>query len=191
MRLLEDPHIIQDELNRRLEVAKNADPLKQREDQLRRDHARLGKGMDRLLIAYQEGLASLEQLRCRMPELRKQDQAVQAELQSLETAAGDQTKYLRLVERLADFHARLRALAATLDVPERQKILRLLVKEVLVGRETITIRHSIRMPNSAPEPTGAPRPPHAPETPPTAKPDPCYLLRSGRRDGTMSNSVVP
>jgi site-specific DNA recombinase len=180
MQLLEDPHIIQDELNRRLEAAKNADPLKQREDQLRRDQARLAKGMDRLLTAYQESLVSLEQLRCRMPELRQQDQAIKSELQSLETVAGDQAKYLRLVETLADFHARLQARAETLDVPERQKILRLLVKEVLVGRETITIRHSIRMPNSAPDPSGTPRPPHAPEPPPMAQPDPCYLLRSGR-----------
>jgi site-specific DNA recombinase len=180
MRLLEDPHIIQDELNRRLEAAKNSDPLKQRSDQLRRDHARLAKGMDRLLIAYQEGLASLEQLRCRMPELRKQDQAVQGELESLETAASDQTKYLRLVETLADFRARLETRREALDVPERQKILRLLVKEVLIGRETITIRHSIRVPDSPPDPSAAPRPPHAPDTPPTAQPDPCYLLRSGR-----------
>ena len=180
MQLLEDPHIIQDELNRRLEAAKNADPLKQRKDQLRRDQARLAKGMDRLLTAYQESLVSLEQLRCRMPELRQQDQAIKSELQSLETVAGDQAKYLRLVETLADFHARLQARAETLDVPERQKILRLLVKEVLMGRETITIRHSIRMPNSTPDPSGTPRPPHAPEPPPMAQPDPCYLLRSGR-----------
>jgi site-specific DNA recombinase len=164
--------------------------LKQREDQLRRDQARLAKGMDRLLIAYQEGLASLEQLRRRMPELRKQDQAVQTELQSLETAASDQTKYLRLVESLADFHARLRARAETLDVPERQKILRLLVKEILVGRETITIRHSIRMPNSGPEPSGAPRPPHAPETPPRAPPDPSYLLRSGRHHPALRSPAL-
>ena len=174
MQLLEDPHIIQDELNRRLEAAKNADPLKQREDQLRRDHARLAKGMDRLLTAYQESLVSLEQLRCRMPELRQQDQAIKSELQSLETVAGDQAKYLRLVETLADFHARLQARAETLDVSERQKILRLLVKEVLVGRETITIRHSIRMPNSAPDPSGTPRPPHAPEPPPM--PNPTHVI---------------
>ena len=64
--------------------------MKQREDQLRRDHARLAKGMDRLLTAYQECLVSLEQLRCRMPELRQQDQAIKSELQSLETVAGDQ-----------------------------------------------------------------------------------------------------
>jgi len=180
MRLLEDPNITQNELNRRFEAAQNADPLKQREDQMRRDHARLAKGMDRLLTAYQEGLVSLEQLRGRMPELRKQDQAVQAELQSLETVTGDQTKYLRLLETLADFHARLRARAETLDITERQKVLRLLVKEILVGRETITIRHSIRIPDSSPNPSGVPRPPHRPEPLQTAEPDPYYLLRSGR-----------
>ena len=189
VRLLEDPRIIQEELNRRLEAARNADPLKQRQEQLRRDHARLAKGMDRLLIAYQEGLVSLEQLRCRMPELRKQDQALQAELQSLETVAGDQTKYLRLVETLADFGALLRARADTLDVPERQKVLRLLVKEVLVGRETITIRHSIRIPASGVAPSGAPQPPHAPQQPPEAQPDPCYLLRSGRHFAAAQQRV--
>ena len=152
VRLLEDPGVIQQELNRRLEAAKNADPLKQRQEQLRRDDARLAKGMDRLLMAYQEGLASLEQLRSRMPELRKQHQAVQAELQSLEAVAADQTKYLRLAETLADFRARLRQRAETLDMAEQQRVLRLLVKEVRVGRETITIRHSIRTPNSGPDP---------------------------------------
>jgi site-specific DNA recombinase len=50
---------------------------------------------------------------------------------------------LRLVETLAGFRARLQARADALDVPERQKVLRLLVKEILVGRETIAIRHSI------------------------------------------------
>jgi site-specific DNA recombinase len=83
VRLMEEPQIIQDELSRRLEAARNANPLKQRQEQLQRDHHRLAKGMDRLLTAYQEGLLSLDQLRCRMPELRKQDEAVQAELQSL------------------------------------------------------------------------------------------------------------
>jgi hypothetical protein len=109
LRLLEDPSLIQEELDRRLEAAKNADPLKQREGQLQRDRARMAKNMDRLLTAYQEDLVGLEQLRDRMPELRKKEQAIQAELRSLETAAADQTKYLRLVETLSDFNTRLRA----------------------------------------------------------------------------------
>ena len=179
VRLLEDPKIIQEELNRRLEAARNADPLKRRQEQLHRDNARLSKSMDRLLLAYQDGLMSLEQLRCRMPELRRQDQAIQAELQSLETAAADQTKYLRLVETLGDFRRRLRARADMLDIPERQKILRLLVKEVVVGRDTITVRHSIRISSPGPDPNLDPRPPHEPQPPPTPEAAPCYLLRSG------------
>jgi site-specific DNA recombinase len=179
VRLLEDPKIVQEELNRRLEAARNADPLKRRQEQLQRDHARLSKSMDRLLIAYQDGLMSLEQLRGRMPELRRQDQAIQAELQSLETVAADQTKYLRLIETLGDFRGRLRARADTLDVVERQKILRLLVKEVLVGRDMITIRHSIRISTSGPHPHLDPRPPHQPQQQPRPEAGPCYLLRSG------------
>ena len=132
----------------------------------------------------------MEQLRSRMPELRKQDQAIQAELQSLETAANDQTKYLRLVETLDDFHTRLRERAATLNVTERQKVLRLLVKDILVGRETITIRHSIRMPHSEPNPSSAPRPPDSTHSPPTAPPDPCYLLRSGSNHPALGNAFL-
>jgi site-specific DNA recombinase len=185
LRLLEDPKIIQEELNRRLEAARNTDPLKRRQEQLHRDHARLSKSMDRLLTAYQDGLMSLEQLRCRMPELRRQDQAIQAELQSLETAAADQTKYLRLVETLGDFRGRLRARADTLDVAERQKILRLLVKEVFVGRDTITVRHSIRIATSGPDPQ---RPPHEPKQQPTPEAGPCYLLRSGSNYSALRGS---
>jgi site-specific DNA recombinase len=182
LRLLEDPSLIQKELDRRLEAAKNTDPLKQREGQLQRDRARMAKNMDRLLSAYQEDLVSLEQLRTRMPDLRKKDQAIQAELQSLETASADQTKYLRLVETLSDFNARVRARAATLEIAERQKVLRLLVKEILVGRDTVTIRHSIQIPNCGSDSDGAPGPPppHQPQQPSMAQSDLHYLLRSGR-----------
>jgi site-specific DNA recombinase len=39
--------------------------------------------MERLVTAYQEDLLSLDELRRRIPELRKQQQAVQSELESL------------------------------------------------------------------------------------------------------------
>ena len=115
-----------------------------------------------------------------MPELRKQQQAVQAELQSLEAATADHAHYLRLVETLNDFCDRLRLRADSLEVTERQRIVRLLVKEILVGRDTLTIRHSLRIPNAGSDPSGMPRPPHAPQQPPTPQPGPHYLLRSGR-----------
>jgi site-specific DNA recombinase len=42
-----------------------------------------------------------------------------------------------------------------LSVIERQKIVRLLVKEILVGEHTITIRHSIPIPSGPPQNGGS------------------------------------
>ncbi len=190
VRLLEDPRVIQEELNRRLEAAKKSDPRKQREECLQRDQARLEKSIDRLLNAYQEGLVSLEQLRARMPELRKQQQAVQSERQSLEAASADQAHCLRLVETLTGFCAQLRLRADTLEVSERQKILRLLVKDILVGKESLTIRHSIPIPNTDPGPVTPPRPPHPAPQLPMPQPGPHYLLRSGRHNPALRGSTT-
>src|SRR5215469_9592202 len=93
-----------------------------------------------------------------MPELRKQEQAVRSELESLRMAAQDQARYLRVVDSLANFRARLQGNAERLDFDGRRKIIRLLAKEILVGRDTITIRHSIPPANSPPKPTDPSQP---------------------------------
>jgi site-specific DNA recombinase len=175
MRLLEDPTLMQTEIQRRREEAQKADPLRQRQEALQRERTRLQNHIDRLLTAYQEELISLEQLRQRTPELRRQQQAVQLELQSLQMAAEDPSRYLRVVETLDQFRNRLRTQAEKLDVVERQKILRLLVKEILVGKDTILIRHSIPLSHATPESSG-PLP-----TPQQSEPldDQGYLLRTG------------
>jgi site-specific DNA recombinase len=135
IRLLEEPALVQAEIDRRLAEAQIADPLRQREQSLRNQQVRLRNVIERLLTAYQEELLSLEQLRQRMPALRKQQQAVDAELQSLALAAADQSRYRRLTETLADFCTKLHAQADALDVTEKQKIARLLVDESLVGKD--------------------------------------------------------
>jgi site-specific DNA recombinase len=185
IRLLDDPTLVQGEIDRRQQSARNADPLRKREEALHREQARLEKCSDRLITAYQEGLVTLPQLRHRMPELRKQAQAVESELQSLEMATLDQAKYLQLAETLATFRSRLRARAETLDIRERQQILRLLVKEILVDAETITIRHSIAIP-SGPGPNSASNPSSgaAGGAPPSG-----YLLRSGSNQSVAQQFV--
>jgi site-specific DNA recombinase len=179
LRLLEDPSLLQTELDRRLQTARTTDPLMRRQEALRRDQARLAKSMERLLTAYQESLITLEELRSRAPELRKQQGANEAELQSLEMAAGDQTRHLRLVETLTELRTRVRARANALAEAERQRVVRLLVHEILVGRDSITIRHSIPMPTLTPDSNDGARP-----SPPPPKPNlgPCYLLRSHSQD---------
>ena len=146
--LLEDPTLIQGELDRRLSVARDANPTKQREEVLRRELARVQKSMDRLMTAYQEDLLSLDDLRRRMPELRKRGQATQAELSSLLTGLADRAGYLRLAETLTSFLERLREAAKTLDVLERHRVVRLLVKEVLVADDAIVIRHAPHLPDA-------------------------------------------
>jgi site-specific DNA recombinase len=176
IRLLEDPGLVQTEIDRRREVARNADPLRKREEDLRREQVRVEKSSERLVTACQEGLVTLSQLRQRMPALQKQTQAVESELQSLKMAAVDETKYLQLAESLAGFRSKLRLRADVLDIGVRQQILRLLVKEVLVGGDTITLRHSIPIPQSRPGSNGSPIPSSGGGG---RLPGPSYLLRSG------------
>src|SRR5215472_2276858 len=174
VRLLQDPVLIQLELDRRLAAARTSDPTRKREQSLQRDLSHVDKGIERLLTAYQEELLSLEQLRERMPTLRQRKQALRAELQAIADQANDRAVFLRLAETLTAFLTRLRSAAETLTVMERQKIVRLLIKEILVGEDTITIRHSIPIPSTPPQDGG-----------PKALSGENYLLCKGRDHTTL------
>jgi site-specific DNA recombinase len=173
-RLLEDPALIQQELDRRLAVARAADPTTQRERAVQRDLVRVGKSIERLLTAYQEDLLSLEQLRERMPPLRQREQGLRTELQSIIEQTRERAVYLSLAETLSMFLGRLRMAADTLDILERQRIVRLVVKEVLVADDTIVIRHCIPLPS--PNGSGP-----ASDSANDLAESQSYLLRTGRQ----------
>ena len=182
VRLLEDPELIGAEIERRLEAARDSDPNRQREADLRRRLIRTRKSIDRLVNAYQEELVTIDELRERTPGLRRQEQALHRELQSVVDQVKDRETYLRLADTLNGFLARLRSSAHTLDTGEQQRLVRLLVKEVLVSEEKITIRHSIPIPGAS---GGSPSP---------SEPDDggageqSYLLRSGCHDPTLRST---
>ena len=94
----------------------------------------------------------------------------------------DEVKYLQLAENLSTFREKLQARAKTLDVRERQQILRLLVKEILVDTQSITIRHSIPISHveKSPVPSGTPT---SQPIPRGSYQQPSYLLRT-RSSGT-------
>src|SRR5215467_6670987 len=133
------------------------------------------------MTAYQEELMSLDDLRRRMPELRKREQAISAELNAIASQLADRAGYLRLAETVTNFLARLRETAKTLEVAERQRIVRLLVKEILVDGDTIVIRHSIPAPTESPDGSG-PTSGSKGHLPPG---DPSYLLRKGSHHRTL------
>jgi len=175
IRLLEDPTLIQQELDRRLAAARSSDPAMKREQSLHRELTHVGKSIERLVNAYQEQLLSIEQLRERMPLLRQREQRLRAELQAIADQAADRATFLRLAETLAAFLGRVRSAADTLDVIERQRIVRLVVKDILIGDDTIVIRHCIPT-GSAPPPHGGPAAPGGADGTPGGK---SYLLRKG------------
>jgi site-specific DNA recombinase len=144
--------------------------------------------MERLLTAYQEELLSLDELRRRMPELRQRESTLQAEIQALSAQVADQAAYLRLAQTLSAFLTRLRANADTLDIVERQQIVRLLVKEVLVGHDSIIIRHSIpNLDRTAESRTNRPDLTQNPKKIPTGKNS---LLRPWRDNSTLRRTLI-
>lgn len=83
--LIKDPGLITAELDRRLDAARASEPTKKRQDAVECDLTRVGKGIERLLTAYQEDLLSLDELRRRKPEL----QGLRAELQAIRDQTAD------------------------------------------------------------------------------------------------------
>jgi len=160
--LLDDPTLIEAEIDRRLQTLRAAHPSTGRREALERDLTRTQTAQRRLLDGYQEQLVTLDELRARTPDLRKREAALQAQLDALDAELHDAETYLKLTETLEGFRTRLTANADNLTVEQRQQIIRLVVRDVLIGDHEITIRHSIPVPNG-----------HQP---------PNYLLRSGSRE---------
>jgi site-specific DNA recombinase len=115
-------------------------------------------------------------MRRRMPGLRKRAQAIGGELSAVQSQLADRAGYLRLAQTITSFLARLRATAKTLVVSERQRIVRLLVKEILASNDAIVIRHSIPAPTGSPVGGGPTSPPAGGRR---SVGEPNYLLRTG------------
>ncbi len=178
IQLLENPDLIRSEIDRRIQEIQDSGPIQRKTQALAKELARVQKGIEKLLDAYQEGLLKLEELRRRIPELRRREHAVTTELQRAQASTDDRQRLLRLAQNVKSFLGRLRTTADTMNVPERQIILRLVAKEILVYGDTIKICHSI--------PTGGASPKSGPFEGTQA---PGYLLRSGSHDSALRGSL--
>ena len=141
--LLADPSLIRTEINRRLDTARTSDPVVHQRKRLTDALTQAATAVNRMISAYQEELITIDELRARIPDLRTRETSLRAQINALDTQLADRQDYLKLADDLDHFLAGLRTSIDTPDVPERQRVLRLLVKDVLVGPEKITIRHRI------------------------------------------------
>jgi site-specific DNA recombinase len=146
--LLADPTLIRAEIDKRLEQVRTSDPATAQRQRLDAGLAKTTAAITRLIGAFQEELISLDELRARMPDLRARETSLRHQIEALDTQLADREVYLKLADNLEDFLTGLREKTTTATVTERQRVLRLLVKDVLVGPNKITIRHSIPVRNN-------------------------------------------
>jgi len=141
--LLAGPALIRAEIGKRLDAARTSDPVTKQRHRLDLALAKATTSTTAMIEAFSEQLITIDELRARMPDLRAREQNLRAQLDALDAQAADRDAYLKLADDLEGFLAQLRASAATASIQERQRVLRLLVKDVLIGPEKITIRHRI------------------------------------------------
>src|SRR5262249_30522509 len=136
--------------------------------------------------AYSEQLITIDELRAKMPHLRAREANLRSQLDSLDAQAADQDAYLKLADDLDGFLTQLRGRAATASTDDQRHVLKLLLKDVLIGPEKIPIRHRIPARASASRITQ--RDPH-----PDSEGDnrPSCQVRWGRDRGTLRGPLLP
>jgi site-specific DNA recombinase len=141
--LLADPQLIRAEIDKRLNQARTADPAAKQRQRLDLALAKATKAITNMIEAFQEQLITIDELRGRMPDLRARETSLRGQINALDTQLANREVYLKLADNLDRFLTHLRDKADVSSIQERQRVLRLLVKDVLIGPEKITIRHRI------------------------------------------------
>ena len=142
-KLLSDPTLVEAEIESRLRQARNSDPATRQREQVETALTKATTAIARMIEAFQEQLVTIDELRARMPELRTRETNLRGQLDALDGQIADREMYLTLAADLEGFFSQLGENAKTAETTDRQRVLRLLVKNVLIGPEKITIRHRI------------------------------------------------
>lgn len=141
--LLADPQLIRTEIDRRLDSARTSNPVGQQRKRLDTALAKTSATIAAMIEAFGEQLITIDELRARMPDLRARETNLRNQIDALDSQIADREAYLKLASDLEGFLTQLHAKAKLSTIDERQRVLRLLVKDVLVGPDKITIRHRI------------------------------------------------
>ena len=141
--LLADPSLIRAEIGKRLDRARTCNPVTRKRGQLEQALAKTTASINAMITAFSEQLLTIDELRARMPDLRARETGLKDQIAALDAQAADRDAYLKLAGDLEGFLARLRQSSATATTEDRQRVLRALVQDILIGPGKITIRHRI------------------------------------------------
>ena len=141
--LLADPALIRAEISKRLERVRTSDPVTRKRGQLEQALAKTATSIAAMVTAFSEQLITIDELRARMPALRARETGLKHQIAALDAQAADRDAYLRLAGDLEGFLAGLRQNSATATTEDKQRVLRAVVQDILIGPDKLTIRHRI------------------------------------------------
>ena len=141
--LLADPALVRAEIGKRLDRARTSDPFTRKRGQLEQSLAKTTTSIAAMVTAFSEQLVTIDELRARMPALRAREAGLKDQVVALDAQAADRDAYLKLADGLEGFLSGLRQNSATATTEDRQRVLRAVVQDILIGPDKLTIRHRI------------------------------------------------
>ncbi len=142
--LLKDPTRLQEEIDRRIFENKQSEGKHLRQEKIEKELFQLSKAKSKLLDAYQEGdCLSLEELQKRMEKIRIKSQDLEVQLKAVKTLKAQQEKDIDVKASLEYIENRLISSSTELSVDEKQKIVRLLIEEIIISDDAVKIMHCV------------------------------------------------
>lgn len=137
--ILESPDLIEKEILRRMSDLEKA-PIYQKQKILEGKREKLELESNRLLDAYQNECLELEELKKRLSIIKKEKNNVEREISEINSGLSKK-QCLELKDAVAYFSNHLSSSKDNLGLEEKRKLLRLLIQEIQIGKEDITINH--------------------------------------------------
>jgi site-specific DNA recombinase len=139
--MLESPDLIQEEVSRRLSDLEKA-PVLKHQKLLSNKLEKLEAESNRLLDAYQSECIDLKELKTRMSDIKKEKNNITRALAGMNSELS-RGQLLELSEAIKYFSNLLRMSLGTLNLEEKRKIIRMLIQEIQIGKEDISVNHII------------------------------------------------
>ena len=146
--ILESPDLIEKEILRRMHDLEKS-PIYQKQKILEGKLAKLELESNRLLDAYQSECFELKELKKRLSIIKRDKNNIEREMSEINSGLSKK-QCLELKHAVTHFSNHLSNSLDTLGLEEKRKLLRLLIQEIQIGKEDITINHILPFEKKSP-----------------------------------------
>jgi site-specific DNA recombinase len=144
LNMLKNPELIEQEVQRRIEENPEVNKNRAKAGDLEKELHSLERARNKLLDAYQDGESlTLNDLKTRMGVLEKRKKALERDQESLNALKIHQERLKDFKLSLSSFVEKLNANEKNINIEERQKIVRMLIDEIVVEKDGIKVMHCI------------------------------------------------